>query len=51
MVTSDTGLVFVWAGFLMLTIGTFWHFWLRPALKSARKVSGVQVEKGSSDAD
>jgi len=51
MVASDTGLLFVWIGFLMLTIGAFWHFWLRPIFKSARKVSPVCVEKGGSRAD
>lgn len=51
MVASDTGLEFIWAGFLMLTIGTFWHFWLRPILKSARKASSVRVEKGGCDAN
>jgi hypothetical protein len=28
-VVSDTGLDFVYAGYLMLGIGVFWHFWLR----------------------
>ncbi|MFA5239305.1 MAG: cytochrome c biogenesis protein ResB [Phycisphaerae bacterium] len=28
-VVSDTGLWFVYAGYLMLGIGVFWHFWLR----------------------
>ena len=51
MVVSDAGLEFIWAGFLMLTIGTFWHFWLRPVLKSAQKVSSVRIQKGGSNAD
>jgi len=29
MVTSDTGLAPVYAGYLMLCIGVFYHFWLR----------------------
>ncbi len=28
-VVSDTGLNFVYAGYLMLGIGVFWHFWIR----------------------
>jgi hypothetical protein len=28
-VVSDTGLDFVYAGYLMLGIGVFWHFWIR----------------------
>jgi hypothetical protein len=28
-VVSDTGLNFVYAGYLSLGIGTFWHFWIR----------------------
>ncbi len=28
-VTSDTGLVLVYGGYLMLCIGVFWHLWLR----------------------
>jgi len=29
MVVSDSGLNFVYAGFLMLCIGALWHFWLK----------------------
>jgi cytochrome c biogenesis protein ResB len=29
MVVSDTGLNLVYAGYLMLCAGVFWHFWLR----------------------
>ncbi len=29
MVVSDTGLGIVYAGYLMLCLGAFWHFWLR----------------------
>jgi len=29
MVVSDTGLVFVYAGYAMLCLGVFWHFWLK----------------------
>ncbi|MGA1980748.1 MAG: cytochrome c biogenesis protein ResB [Sedimentisphaerales bacterium] len=28
-VVSDTGLDFVYAGYLMLGVGVFWHFWMR----------------------
>lgn len=28
-VVSDTGLNFVYAGYVMLVIGVFWHFWVR----------------------
>ncbi len=28
-VVSDTGLNFVYAGYVMLAIGVFWHFWVR----------------------
>jgi len=28
-VVSDTGLWFVYAGYLLLGVGVFWHFWLR----------------------
>lgn len=31
-VVSDTGLNLVYAGYLMLGIGVFWHFWLRHIL-------------------
>ena len=51
MVTSDTGLTLVWAGFLMLNIGVFWHFWLGPLFKSNRKASPVRIGKGKPDAD
>jgi hypothetical protein len=51
LVASDTGLNFVWAGFLMLNIGVFWHFWLRPLLKSNRKASPVRLGKGRRNAD
>ena len=32
MVVSDSGLNIVYAGYFMLCIGVFWHFWLRYAL-------------------
>jgi hypothetical protein len=38
-VTSDTGLGTVYAGYLMLCIGVFWHFWLRHIFK-AKKADG-----------
>jgi hypothetical protein len=28
-VTSDTGLGTIYAGYLMLCVGVFWHFWLK----------------------
>jgi hypothetical protein len=28
-VVSDTGLPLIWAGYVMLCVGVFWHFWLR----------------------
>ena len=39
-VTSDTGLYLVYAGYLMLSVGVFWHFWLRKAFKTT-KASGA----------
>lgn len=36
MVVSDTGLTFVYAGYLMLCIGAFWHFWLRHIFTAIR---------------
>jgi hypothetical protein len=38
-VTSDTGLGTVYAGYLMLCIGVFWHFWLRHIFK-VKKADG-----------
>jgi cytochrome c biogenesis protein ResB len=29
MVVSDSGLNIVYAGYFMLCIGVFWHFWMR----------------------
>lgn len=29
MVVSDTGVTIVYAGYLMLCVGVFWHFWIR----------------------
>jgi hypothetical protein len=40
MVVSDTGLSFVYAGYLMLCIGALWHFWLKhifAAIKTKRE--------------
>jgi len=31
MVVSDTGLVPIYVGFVLLVIGSVWHFWIRPA--------------------
>lgn len=39
MVVSDTGVTIVYAGFLMLCAGVFWHFWLRH-LFIAKKTDG-----------
>lgn len=33
MVASDTGLASVYAGYLMLCVGVFWHLWLRKLSK------------------
>jgi hypothetical protein len=30
-ITSDSGLLTVFAGFILLILGTLWHCWLRPA--------------------
>ncbi|UCF44391.1 MAG: cytochrome c biogenesis protein ResB [Planctomycetota bacterium] len=35
MVTSDTGLKMVYLGYLMLCVGVFWQFWLRPILRKS----------------
>jgi hypothetical protein len=32
-VTSDTGQPLVFTGYLLMGVGLFWHFWLRPAVK------------------
>jgi cytochrome c biogenesis protein ResB len=37
-VVSDTGLDFVYAGYLALGIGVFWHFWLRHIFAKRREV-------------
>lgn len=29
MVVSDTGITIVYAGYIMLCVGVFWHFWIR----------------------
>lgn len=36
-VTSDTGLTFVYAGYVMLCVGVFWHFWLRHLFSAKKK--------------
>lgn len=36
-VVSDTGLDFVYAGYLALGVGVFWHFWLRHTLGFAER--------------
>lgn len=37
MVVSDTGLNLVYAGYLMLCGGVFWHFWARPIITARRR--------------
>jgi hypothetical protein len=39
-VTSDTGLNIVYAGYTLLSVGVFWHFWLPKAFKKT-KTSGA----------
>jgi len=39
MVVSDTGVTIVYAGYLMLCVGVFWHFWLRHIFK-VKKADG-----------
>ncbi len=34
MVVSDTGLNFVYAGYLILCIGAIWHFWLKHIIRA-----------------
>ncbi len=29
-ITSDSGLTMVWLGFILLTGGVFWLFWVKP---------------------
>ena len=36
-VTSDTGLTCVYAGYVMLCVGVFWHFWLRHLFSAKKK--------------
>jgi hypothetical protein len=39
-VVSDTGLNLVYAGFAMLLLGTFWHFWLSKILLKKKITNG-----------
>ncbi len=39
MVVSDTGLNFVYAGYLMLCIGLLWHFWLKHIIAAIKTKS------------
>ena len=39
MAVSDTGLTIVYAGYLMLCAGVFWHFWIKH-LFTAKKTNG-----------
>ena len=40
-VTSDSGLYLVYAGYLLLSVGCFWHFWLRNAFKVKKKTGAA----------
>ncbi len=39
MVISDTGITIVYAGYLMLCVGVFWHFWIKH-LFTVKKTNG-----------
>jgi cytochrome c biogenesis protein ResB len=49
LVTSDTGLILVFAGYLLLIVGVFSHFWLRPVIKAGKRHSKAAAQKGDSD--
>jgi hypothetical protein len=42
-VVSDTGLVFVYTGFVLLAIGAFWHFWLQNIFDEKRQLKLQKV--------
>jgi hypothetical protein len=46
-VVSDTGLDFVYAGYLALGIGVFWHFWLRHIFAKGKSKSDPSINSGS----
>ncbi len=39
LVCSDSGLNLIYAGYLLLGCGAFWHFWLRHIFKASNKTS------------
>ena len=41
-VRSDSGLIPVYAGFLLLCVGVFWQLWLRPAWRYYAKATTEQ---------
>ncbi|MHC4738450.1 MAG: hypothetical protein ACYS9Y_06060, partial [Planctomycetota bacterium] len=45
-VTSDTGLGFVYAGYVMLCVGVIWHLWLREIF-SKRKLRRTERKNGN----
>ena len=42
-VTSDTGLYLVYFGFLLLCIGTIWHFWLKHLQAFPKKINNLNT--------
>jgi len=46
-VVSDTGLDLVYAGYPMLGIGVFWHFWLRHIFTKRKSKSDPSINSGS----
>jgi hypothetical protein len=46
-VVSDTGLDLVYAGYPMLGIGVFWHFWLRHIFTKGKSKSDPSINSGS----
>jgi hypothetical protein len=39
LVSSDTGLSLVYLGYLMLALGVFWHFWIKPVFTHLKSKS------------
>jgi hypothetical protein len=50
-VVSDTGLNFVYAGYLALGIGVFWHFWLRHIFTNATLRSTLRSTRRKSKSE
>jgi hypothetical protein len=50
-VVSDTGLNFVYAGYLTLGIGVFWHFWLRHIFTNATLRSTLRSTRRKSKSE